>query len=267
MSDLDDFSLPGGYMNRYLVRACAGAGLEIPMDIKPLDVVFVFDTTDSMYRNLERVRQELGRLTKMLAERLAGVRLGVIAFGDHHDAGRTYLTKVHPLTDQWDRIAQWVQTVEGTSGGDEPEAVEDALWEANRMEWRFNAARALVLIGDAPPHGVSDSKSACTMRRDWEVETEALARKAIRVYAVQCNRKKDTRKAFSHMARSTLGKHIFLDQTEHLTDLLIGCCMLEVEEGLLRAFEEELEAAAQLSEGKQAVFAQLLAGRPAEDEA
>jgi hypothetical protein len=267
MSFLESLSLPGGYMNRYLVRACAGAGLEIPMDIKPLDVVFVFDTTDSMYRNLERVRAELSRLTKSLADRLEGVRLGVIAFGDHHDAGRTYLTKVHPLTDQWDRIAQWVQTVEGTQGGDEPEAVEDALWEANRLDWRFNAARAVVLIGDAPPHGISDAKSVCTMRRDWEVETKALAHKSIRVYAVQCGRKKDTRKAFSQMAKATLGKHLFLDQTEDLTDLLIGCCMLEVEEGLLRAFQEELQAAAQLTEGKRSLFAQLTAGTPVGDDA
>ena len=257
---LEDFSLPGGYMNRYLVRACAGAGLEVPIDNKPLDVVFVFDTTDSMYHNLERVRSELSRLTERLATSIMGLRLGVIAFGDHHDSGRTYLTKVHPLTDQWDRITQWVQSVEGTHGGDEPEAVEDALWEANRLDWRFQSARALVLIGDAPPHGISDAKSVCTNRRDWEVEAKALARKAIRVYAVQCGRKKDTRKAFGHLARVTMGRHLYLDQAEDLTDLLIGCCMLEVEEGLLRQCQEELEAAAQLTEGKKELFRALTAG-------
>ncbi len=255
---LPTFEMPGGYVNGYVVAAAMASGFEPPRLAKPLDVVFVFDTTGSMYKYLEDVRRQLSHLTEQIAKRIAGVRIGVIAFGDHCDERKTYLVKVCPLTDNWQKIADWIWDVESTYGGDEPEAVEDALYEANVLNWRFNTARAIVLVGDAPPHGVSDSKNVCPNQRDWEVETHALAQKAIHVYPVQCGGKDDATRAFAHIAEHTQGIHLALREAADLVDVLIGVCMKEV--GQLEDFEEQLAAVAALTDSKEKLFAALMSG-------
>lgn len=43
-----------------------------------------------------------------------------------------------------------------SGGGDGPEAVTAALAEVLNMEWRPNASKMVVLIADAPPHGIGE---------------------------------------------------------------------------------------------------------------
>lgn len=43
-----------------------------------------------------------------------------------------------------------------SGGGDGPEAVTAALAEALNMDWRGNASKMVVLIADAPPHGIGE---------------------------------------------------------------------------------------------------------------
>ncbi len=252
------FEMPGGYVNGYVVAAAMASGFEPPALSKPLDVCFVFDTTGSMYKYLEDVRRQLSRLTKEIAKRIAGVHIGVMAFGDHCDERKTYLVKTCPLTDNWPKISEWIETVEATYGGDEPEALEDALFEANILNWRFNTARAIVLVGDAPPHGVSDSKNVCPNQRDWEAEAKALAQKAVHVYTLQCGGKEDTTRAFKYIADTTQGVHLLLREAGDLVDLLIGVCMKEM--GQLEEFEEQLAAVAALTDSKEKLFAALMSG-------
>jgi len=43
-----------------------------------------------------------------------------------------------------------------SGGGDGPEAVTAALAEALNMDWREHASKMVVLIADAPPHGIGE---------------------------------------------------------------------------------------------------------------
>ena len=43
------------------------------------------------------------------------------------------------------------------SGGDEPEAVADALHAVLKLSWRPEAVKICVFIADAPPHGLKES--------------------------------------------------------------------------------------------------------------
>lgn len=43
-----------------------------------------------------------------------------------------------------------------SGGGDGPEAVTAAMAEALGMDWRPNASKMIVLIADAPPHGIGE---------------------------------------------------------------------------------------------------------------
>lgn len=44
-----------------------------------------------------------------------------------------------------------------SGGGDGPEAQTAALNNALNMKWRKDAAKIVVLITDAPPHGIGES--------------------------------------------------------------------------------------------------------------
>jgi Mg-chelatase subunit ChlD len=251
--------LLASYTNKYLVAAFP-YGDDRLKRAKPLDVVFSFDTTGSMYKYLELVASHIAQLMATITETIEGVQFGLVAYGDHCDEKQTYLTKVLPLTNDQERFEQFISTIEKTHGGDEPEAVEDALYEVNDLYWRFNSNRVLILIGDAPPHGVIDAKSVCTHRIDYELETHALASKGVRIYTVQCGGQEATTKVFAWMAKQTGGIHVTLENAEDLVDLMIGVCMREA--GVLETFAEDLKEHQGLSESKGKIL-QLLAENPA----
>lgn len=213
-----------------------------------LDVVLMFDTTGSMYGFLEEVRRELSRLASEVRDSVPHARVGVIAYGDYCDQ---YVTKVLDLTDNFDAVSDFVRSVEPTGGGDAPEAVEDALHQANRLGWRLGSSRAVVLVGDAPPHGVEDR----IHHYDYKAETDVLGQKGVRVYATQCGGDKTTERVFRWMAGQTRGTYLNLENIQDLVDLLIGICMKEV--GLLDAYIEKLSAGKQLTDTKGRVFKQL----------
>jgi hypothetical protein len=43
-----------------------------------------------------------------------------------------------------------------SGGGDGPEAITAAMAEALQMQWRPLATKMIVLIADAPPHGIGE---------------------------------------------------------------------------------------------------------------
>ena len=109
---------------------------------------------------------------------LPNARVGVIAYGDYGD---DYVTKVLDLTDNFNAVKDFVRSVEKTDGGDFPEAVEEALYRANQLNWRIGSSRAVVLVGDAPPHGVEDS-----MRQyDYKAEANALGDRRVSEFTRQ----------------------------------------------------------------------------------
>lgn len=48
-------------------------------------------------------------------------------------------------------------SLNATGGGDGPEASTAALAEALNMEWEQDAVKIVVLITDAPPHGIGEN--------------------------------------------------------------------------------------------------------------
>lgn len=213
-----------------------------------LDLALIFDTTGSMYSYLEEVRRQLSRLVKEIHTSVPNARIAVIAYGDYCDA---YVTKVLDLTDNFRAVEEFVRSVDKTGGGDFPEAVEEALYRANQLNWRIGSSRAAVLVGDAPPHGVEDA-----MRQfDYKSETTSLAKKGIRIYATQCGASELTERVFRWIAGQTNGKHLKLENIQDLVELLIGICMKEV--GLLDSYVENLAKGKLLTDSKARVLKQL----------
>lgn len=214
----------------------------------PLDLALMFDTTGSMYGHLEEVRRELSRLASEIHNAIPNARLAVIAYGDYGDH---YVTKVLEFTDQYNCVKAFVDSVGRTSGGDAPEAVEEALFRANQLNWRIGSSRAVVLVGDAPPHGVVDP----IKQYDYRAESNGLGQKGVKIYATQCGSDAGTERVFKWMAANTKGTYLRLENIRDLVDLLVGICMKEV--GLLEAYTAKLAAGGQLIGSKANVFKQL----------
>lgn len=217
-----------------------------------LEVVFLFDTTGSMEPYLVDVQVNIKLLIGEIKRRVPNARLGVIVYKDH-DQGN-YVTKSLPLTDREDELVNFLlsSAVEPGKGGGGPEAVECALYEANRFNWSpGNKGKAIVLIGDKPPHGVTDAFSECPLNRDYRAETEKLIQQKVKIYSVLCNNIAETRENFQWFADKTGGKFVTLEEIHDLVDFLVAVCIREANPLMLKSYIDELKQKGILSESKR----------------
>ena len=78
--------------------------------------------------------------------------LGLVAYRDHGDA---YVTKVVDLSADLDSVYATLMDFQAHGGGDGPESVNKALYDAvHSMSWseQDQAYQVIFLVGDAPPH-------------------------------------------------------------------------------------------------------------------
>lgn len=85
------------------------------------------------------------------------LRFGVVAYRDHAPQDNTYVTKINDFTNDINTIA-FVQSLTARGGGDRPEAVHNALYEAaTKLSWKdypdTDELRYIFHIADATPHG------------------------------------------------------------------------------------------------------------------
>jgi len=80
------------------------------------------------------------------------IRIGLVAY---RDRGDQYVTKSVALSDDLDSVYAALMDFEAGGGGDTPESVNKALYDAvHNMSWSSGeqAYQAIFLVGDAPPH-------------------------------------------------------------------------------------------------------------------
>ncbi|EMD39552.1 hypothetical protein CERSUDRAFT_111869 [Gelatoporia subvermispora B] len=128
---------------------------------KMLDLVFVQDCTGSQgsyissaTRNIEEICNHIYESGKLQARE--DLRIGLVAYRDHPPQDHTYVTKNFGFSSDISEVHKNLSSLYASGGGDGPEAVTAALAEALNMDWRPNASKMVVLIADAPPHGIGE---------------------------------------------------------------------------------------------------------------
>lgn len=128
---------------------------------KQLDLVFVQDCTGSQgsyissaTKNIEQICAHIFESGKLQAQE--DLRIGLVAYRDHPPQDHTYVTKNFGFSSDISKVHKDLSSLYASGGGDGPEAVTAALAEALNMDWRENASKMVVLIADAPPHGVGE---------------------------------------------------------------------------------------------------------------
>lgn len=119
---------------------------------RALDLVFVIDTTGSMGDELEYLKTEFSSIVASVSNKHPGVsiRYGLIVY---RDSGDDYVVRSYDFTDSVATMQQQLDAQSANGGGDFPEAMEQAMAAAYKLQWRSgDVARALFLVADAPPH-------------------------------------------------------------------------------------------------------------------
>ena len=212
-----------------------------------------------MYPCLTQVRRKVKETVQRLMKEIPGMRIGIIAHGDYCDKGSTYVTKHLDLTHNALGIAQFVENVGATGGGDLPECYELVLHEAQSMSWLPSTKKCLVIIGDDVPHGPSDNPK----KLNWRDEVEKLAKMGIPTYGVQCLNRKHATKFYEELAHKSGGFHISLDQFSYVTDLVMAICFKQTGDAQLQSYEQEVIKEGRMSRGLDKMFGAMLKRAPA----
>ncbi|VAW84797.1 hypothetical protein MNBD_GAMMA16-1362 [hydrothermal vent metagenome] len=124
-----------------------------------VELVFVLDTTSSMSDLIDAAKEKIWSIatTMASAQPAPEISIGLVAFRDRGDA---YITQVVDLSTDLDTIYAALMDFKTAGGGDFPESVNQALYDAvNHISWSQtpenktdDTYKVIFLVGDAPPH-------------------------------------------------------------------------------------------------------------------
>ena len=174
-----------------------------------IEVVFILDTTSSMSGLIQAAKEKIWSIASTMAsaQQNPDIRMGLVAFRDRGDA---YITRVYDLSDDLDSMYANLMDFRAQGGGDGPESVNQALYDAiHRISWSNdgNVYRVAFLVGDAPPHMdyANDVK--------YPVTLAAAARKGIVVNAIQSGQHEYTRPAWQQIAALGNGEYFQVEDS------------------------------------------------------
>jgi Mg-chelatase subunit ChlD len=124
-------------------------------EINAVDLAFVVDTTGSMGGLIAAAQNQMVTMLRELTQAAdVNLWLGVVEYRDHPPQDNM-VYKVHAFTDDLQKAQKTIMSLKANGGGDTPEAVLDGIVAAcDELAWWKHSRRLMVLVGDAPPHGV-----------------------------------------------------------------------------------------------------------------
>lgn len=221
--------------------------------MEPIDIVFSFDTTGSMYPCLAEVRRQVAATVKQLFAEVPDLRIGIIAHGDYCDARSTYVTKHLALTADQNALAYFINNVERTGGGDAPECYELVLHEARSLKWRDSAKKLLVVMGDDVAHPPAHNPQ----RLDWREEVKGLTKLGVLVHGVQCLARSHATAFYRDIAGLSGGVHVPLTQFADAVETLIAITYQQQSLAALQKYEDHLTTNKRMTRSLEQVFAAL----------
>jgi hypothetical protein len=192
------------------------AGEGVPHDV---DVMLAIDTTGSMSDDIEAVKANTTALVDRLAASGANWRVGLVTYKDVPPEGEAgdYASRLD-LAFSSDRatINSAIAAISVSGGGDGPETVLSGIKAAVDQPWRGGAKKAIVVLGDAPPHDPEATSGLTSMH----VISAALAVDPAEIYPVLINPDAELSAAFEPLATGTGGQVVTSTGGEDVVDAL-----------------------------------------------
>ncbi len=247
-----------------------------PEQIKPatehrVDIVFAVDTTGSMGGLLDGAKRTVWSIATRVREvdPQADLRVGLVAYKDISDDS-AYVTKDFALTSDLDGVFQELSSYTARGGGDTPEDVDAALFDAvHKMEWRSDAKKLIFLVGDAPPASRGDVPR-------YDVTAKVAADMQITVNAIRCGGDSETARTWQQVAMLGHGEFStirqdggvqqvatpFDDKMAKLSETIDHTAVIYGDDSTRGAYEGKMAAAAAAPEPAKADRASFYATKP-----
>jgi Mg-chelatase subunit ChlD len=173
-----------------------------------IEVVFVIDTTGSMSGLIEAAKEKIWSIANTMASSndAPEIKIGLVAFRDRGDA---YITQMTDLSSDLDSMYATLLDFQASGGGDGPESVNKALYDAvNGISWSQDSGtyKTIFLIGDAPPH--MDYQDEV----QYPATLQVAQQKGIIINTIQCGDNEWTMNPWQKIASLGAGDYFQLDQ-------------------------------------------------------
>jgi Mg-chelatase subunit ChlD len=174
-----------------------------------IEVAFVLDTTGSMGGLIAGAKAKIWWIANQLisARPTPKIKIGLVAY---RDRGDEYVTRVFDLSEDIDAVYANLQQFQAGGGGDTPESVNQALYEAvTKLTWSpsKDVLKVLFLVGDCPPHMdyPDDVK--------YQKTCELAVKKDLVINTVQCGGESSTTPIWQEIASLSEGSFAAIGQT------------------------------------------------------
>ena len=174
-----------------------------------IEVAFVLDTTGSMSGLIQAAKDNIWSIASSMAsaESAPIVKMGLVAY---RDRGDEYVTKVSDLSDDLDTNYGELMQYRAAGGGDAPESVNKALYDAvTKMSWSQaeNSYKVIFLVGDAPP------KMNYKDELQYPEIVELAKSKGIIINTIQCGQQSGTKASWKDIATLSQGSYFQVEQS------------------------------------------------------
>lgn len=174
-----------------------------------VQLVFVLDTTGSMSNLISAAKEKIWSITNTIvsAKPAPEITIGVVGYRDKRDA---YVTKVIEMGEDLDAVYKELMNFQAQGGGDTPESVNQALYDAvNMNSWDNSAStyKVIFLVGDSPPH--MDYNDDVKYQKGCELAVS----KGIIINTIQCGDNNTTTPYWQEIATLTQGEYFRVSQS------------------------------------------------------
>jgi Mg-chelatase subunit ChlD len=204
-----------------------------------LDLCFAVDTTGSMGDDIANAKSNMTRILDELTEKSDNFRVALIDYRDFpgRSASVDYPSKVQlGFSSDKDLITSAINGLTLGNGGDTPETVYSALMQAVGLDWRENATKAIIILGDAPPHDPEpdtgytlNSVSAALYNADVGIILEESDDRVlgdakdslIKVFSIGTNASTQAAAVFAEISGKTGGSYTGVEDASGVSDAII----------------------------------------------
>jgi len=201
----------------------------------PLDLIFVIDTTGSMGDDIAAVKSSASEIVEALDSKTNDYRVSVVDYRDYPQSpyGQPDLDYVYkldlPFSNDKNTIINSINSLNLGSGMDWRESVYSALVKtmidsnkdlsnSDNYGWRKGVNKAIIIMGDAPPHDPEPWVGGYTLEdvAYWSENIDPVI-----VYSVAIGSDSTTYSAFSEISERTGGKVYTSPTASDIVDTII----------------------------------------------
>ncbi|MBI5654576.1 hypothetical protein HZC53_02925 [Candidatus Uhrbacteria bacterium] len=156
--------------------------------------IVLIDNSGSNEKIAEHLKKSSGYLLAVLKAIDPASRICFVYFSDHCDGPRIWQAVDYVAPDeQGDKILHSsIRHVDKAGGGDEPEAIECALWDACDLPFGHVQERRLYLVTDVVAHGMGlRGDGGCPHQRDWKESLKRVHETFLSFEVIGCGAERD----------------------------------------------------------------------------